>query len=246
MAISTRPGFPSSAIPPRRTFSDLLPQSICIGPLASFSTAAIALQNERKSKLSKGRSKALKEIIRANEVRDNAVIAKGRAGKGRENSREDALVNNRTDRNARVCKKCPTGVDGLQPEKPGKSIVELFILPHQLTPPNPCCSSSNRIKSRNVNRAFPSLQYMQEMCPQIWTSLPLDRPMCRIRERAIFRVIFVLLYDRMRVCCSLGSESDALHLGFQSRGASPLLHQAHAILTRHLKFSGRTVLRDHS
>jgi hypothetical protein len=135
MAISTRPGFPSSAIPPRRTLSDLLPQSICVGPLASFSTAAIALQNERKSKLSKGRSKALKEIIRANEVRDNAVIAKGRVGKGRENSREDAVVNNRTDRNDRVCKKCPTGVDGLQPEKPGKSIVELFILPHQLTPP---------------------------------------------------------------------------------------------------------------
>lgn len=135
-AITIRPGFPSDqdrplqSSVPSRSWTDFMPQAICIGPLAALS--ASSRDNDGKSKLSKVRSKALREIVKVNEARKAAQSMRERSREKEKDKVDehgievDHDISNRIDRlNARVCKKCPVGVDG-PPEKPGRSLFILF------------------------------------------------------------------------------------------------------------------------
>ena len=80
---------------------------------------ALGGKDDRKLGNGGGRSKAVREITAA---REKATAKSGngrRRGEGETDSSIEGNGGSIERRNARTCKKCPPGVDGLQPVKPG-------------------------------------------------------------------------------------------------------------------------------
>lgn len=120
MAITVRSGSPHdpprSSYTPRRSWIDLVPTALCIGPLKGL---AISGKDDRKLVTGLGRTKAVREITKA---REKAAAKEGngrRAVEGDTVVKEGEMTNSRAGRNARTCKKCPPNADGHQPIKPG-------------------------------------------------------------------------------------------------------------------------------
>lgn len=122
MAITTRSGSPADLLrsptigEKQRTWSDLLPQALCVGPLKSFSTIA-----KVESKPITRKSKALEAIIAAQKKISTQSEGKKVEVVEQENNLDGNTSKARADRSRRTCKKCPAGVDGLQPFKPERT-----------------------------------------------------------------------------------------------------------------------------
>ena len=119
-AITTRSGSPIDLLKPstipttNRSWKDLLPQALCIGPLNQLSVST-----KLESKSITRRSKEIESILAAQKKHFKSTVVKEVTTVKQDDNLDGSTSKARAGRSSRVCKKCPAGEDGLQPFKPG-------------------------------------------------------------------------------------------------------------------------------